>query len=49
MISPCVNQCRLDNGLKICLGCKRTLEEIASWTRMTDNQRAKLILALRHR
>ena len=30
--SPCVNVCRMDAKSGYCEGCRRTLEEIASWS-----------------
>lgn len=30
--SPCVNVCRMDAANDYCEGCRRTLEEIASWS-----------------
>jgi len=35
--SPCINVCRMENGL--CKGCLRTLDEIAQWSTMTDEQK----------
>lgn len=29
--SPCVNICAMDPGAGICVGCHRTLDEIAGW------------------
>jgi len=29
--SPCINVCSLDPNTGLCLGCKRTLEEINNW------------------
>jgi uncharacterized protein len=43
--SPCVNICRLDDH-GVCLGCFRSLEEIASWSRMTEREKAAVIAAL---
>ena len=40
--SPCVNICTIKDDL--CIGCGRTLEEIANWTAMTNDER-KLINA----
>jgi predicted Fe-S protein YdhL (DUF1289 family) len=38
MITPCISICRLDpNG--VCLGCGRSLQEIAEWSGMTDQER----------
>ena len=32
MISPCVGICRLDDAGTHCIGCLRTLPEIAAWS-----------------
>ena len=29
--SPCINVCVIDQTSKICIGCGRTLTEIAAW------------------
>ncbi len=34
--SPCINVCRMDEASGWCLGCLRTLDEIASWSVMDD-------------
>lgn len=34
--SPCVSVCRMDARSGLCVGCCRTLDEIAGWTRMDD-------------
>jgi predicted Fe-S protein YdhL (DUF1289 family) len=36
MPSPCVSVCRMDARRGLCIGCCRTLEEIAGWSRMDD-------------
>jgi hypothetical protein len=38
--SPCINVCKIEND--VCIGCGRTLEEIAHWTSITNEER-KLI------
>ena len=38
--SPCVKVCVMDEADLYCLGCKRTLGEIARWSQMTDVERA---------
>ena len=43
--SPCVNFCQLD-ARGVCLGCFRTLDEIARWQRMADDERSAIIAAL---
>jgi predicted Fe-S protein YdhL (DUF1289 family) len=37
--TPCVQVCVLDAQSGLCLGCFRTMAEIAGWTRLTDDQR----------
>lgn len=29
--SPCINVCRMDPHSGLCVGCQRTLDEIAAW------------------
>ena len=36
--SPCINVCTLD-AQKVCIGCGRTIEEIAVWSRLGDEER----------
>ena len=38
--SPCVKVCIVDGASDLCLGCLRTLGEIAGWAAMTDEERA---------
>lgn len=37
--SPCINVCRIDDATGWCVGCLRTLEEIAAWSVLTDGER----------
>jgi len=37
--SPCINVCRIDAATGRCIGCRRTLDEIAGWSRMDDAAR----------
>lgn len=39
--SPCVSKCLLKNN--ICIGCKRTMEEIGKWITYSDKQKLKII------
>ena len=43
--SPCTNVCALEDGL--CVGCGRTVAEIASWQSMSDDERAQVVQAIR--
>lgn len=44
--SPCVKICVVHPEARICVGCHRTLDEIAAWTRMTDAERAAVMAEL---
>ncbi|HET7626334.1 MAG TPA: DUF1289 domain-containing protein [Verrucomicrobiae bacterium] len=46
--SPCVKICQLDQR-GICLGCFRSLDEIARWSRMTEHEKAQVTAALDER
>ncbi len=39
--SPCVNVCRMQGNL--CLGCYRTLDEIALWSQMSDAEKQQVL------
>ncbi len=41
--TPCVMVCTVDGASGLCLGCFRTLPEIATWSRMSDQERAKIM------
>ncbi len=41
--SPCVNICTLDARSGMCLGCGRTIDEIAHWTAMSAAGRARVM------
>lgn len=44
--SPCVEICQLDTGRGVCIGCGRTLDEIAHWAGMSDDEREAVLAAL---
>ncbi|WP_269582450.1 DUF1289 domain-containing protein [Roseibium sp. Sym1] len=46
MKSPCIKTCQIDRRSGLCLGCRRTLDEIASWASYSDGQRADILAAL---
>lgn len=47
--SPCVKICVLHPEARICIGCYRTADEIASWSRMTREDRRALMDTLPER
>jgi predicted Fe-S protein YdhL (DUF1289 family) len=49
MKSPCTKVCVMDEGSGLCKGCKRTLEEIGRWGRMTDAERDAVMQRLEQR
>jgi len=40
--SPCINVCTLDPATQVCLGCFRTLDEIAAWGTSSNAERAAI-------
>lgn len=44
--SPCVNICEIDNATGWCLGCGRTIDEIACWSARPHDQRRAIRAAL---
>jgi predicted Fe-S protein YdhL (DUF1289 family) len=42
--TPCVKVCVVDGESGLCLGCYRTLNEVAAWAQFTEAER-ELILA----
>lgn len=49
MKSPCVSICMMDPSADICMGCCRTLDEIADWHKYTDEQREQVMSQLKSR
>ena len=47
IVSPCQNVCEIENN--ICIGCFRTLDEISSWIKLSDEKRVKIIKSLEKR
>jgi hypothetical protein len=44
--TPCIQVCVIDGESGLCLGCQRTLPEVASWSRLTDAERAAIMAGL---
>jgi len=47
--TPCVKVCTLDARLGSCLGCGRTIDEIARWASMGDAERGRIMVELPER
>ncbi|MDA0226196.1 MAG: DUF1289 domain-containing protein [Proteobacteria bacterium] len=44
--SPCIKVCVMDESAGVCLGCCRTLAEIAGWGSLPEATRAAIVAAL---
>ena len=49
MTSPCIKVCQMDPQRGLCLGCARTLDEIARWGSMSDAEREAIMKQLGER
>jgi predicted Fe-S protein YdhL (DUF1289 family) len=44
--SPCVSVCRLDPATQLCVGCGRTIAEIAAWPSLSEAERRAIMARL---
>ncbi len=44
--TPCIKVCVVDGESGLCLGCLRTLPEIAGWGRLAEDERLALMAEL---
>ena len=47
--SPCVSVCRMDESTGWCEGCWRTIDEIATWSRLDDAAKRGILTRLEDR
>jgi len=47
--TPCIKVCTMDAASGLCIGCGRTLDEIARWGSFTDAERCAIMAALQER
>ena len=47
--TPCIAVCLMDQRTNLCLGCGRTLPEIARWGRMESSERLAIMSTLPQR
>ena len=47
--TPCINICLLDSKTGLCVGCGRTIDEIARWSAMSESERRAVMAALQAR
>jgi predicted Fe-S protein YdhL (DUF1289 family) len=44
--SPCISVCELDANGRICVGCFRTLDEIAAWGSLDATDKRRILAEL---
>ena len=44
--SPCRSICQVDGRAKICIGCGRSLKEVAAWGRMSEAEQLTIMAEL---
>ena len=47
--SPCVKVCKIEPVSGLCIGCRRTTEEIGLWVRLSEPERQEIMRSLRFR
>ncbi len=47
--SPCTSVCRIDEATGWCAGCLRTLDEIAAWSVLSDEDKRTVLRKLGRR
>jgi len=47
--SPCISVCRIEGATGLCVGCLRTLDEIAAWGTLDNAARRRVWLAIEQR
>ena len=43
VMSPCKSICIMDAKSNMCIGCKRTIDEIGRWQMMEETERLKIV------
>ena len=44
--SPCINICTIDARSQLCIGCGRTIDEVAAWSTLSAERRAQVMAEL---
>lgn len=44
--TPCVNICIVDEASGLCVGCGRSLDEIAAWSGLSEGERRTIMAVL---
>jgi len=49
MRSPCIKVCQMDPARSVCIGCCRSLDEIARWGALSEAERERVLAELPQR
>jgi predicted Fe-S protein YdhL (DUF1289 family) len=49
IVSPCIKVCIIDPRSRLCSGCGRTLDEIARWVSLGEDERNRIMIELPRR
>jgi len=44
--SPCVKTCVIEPQSRLCIGCLRSIDEIAAWSRLSPEERRRIMAEL---
>lgn len=47
--SPCISVCQIDHATGLCIGCRRSLDEIRDWPILTAEEKRALLARLAER
>jgi predicted Fe-S protein YdhL (DUF1289 family) len=47
--SPCINVCKMNARNGLCTGCLRTIDEIAAWSKASNDERRCILATVERR
>jgi predicted Fe-S protein YdhL (DUF1289 family) len=47
--SPCISVCQMEEATGLCLGCRRTIDEIRDWIILTPDQKHAVLARIAER
>jgi predicted Fe-S protein YdhL (DUF1289 family) len=47
--SPCISVCQMEDATGLCLGCRRTIDEIRDWIILTPNEKRAVLARIEER
>ena len=48
-MSPCISVCRMSLKTELCEGCLRTIDEIANWSILSDDEKRHILKLVEER